>query len=333
MTDMVRRLIIESNIFKAFHWLQPHHFEPLLRNERGSDAAEAIIEAITQVDKHSPDFSTEFVEKLAGLGGREKDRDQYEQILQLLSELLIAKKLVGTQWPSPQRLTASARVSGTSKDIEMLVESADLRIGYEVKTPKVLDQACKRAEADLLIQTRLPSPVIADLSASKENVLLPRDNAIKDFLASADAKFTGFKAAFSNFFSVLVIVVEDAAIQETISAIAGPVAGLLTDRSFAKKQDGTHPLYSNVDAVVLVRHTNIFVDGLAERGFAHAKKSILDYGSFGYPWKVIIQNPFGAPVPQIAAAALDAVPLDPYKAYELGKEYIAMDAITRMPPN
>lgn len=333
MTEVVRRLIIESNIFKAFHWLRPHHFEPLLRNERGSDAAEAIIEAIDQADKYTQDFAVEFVEKLAGLGGREKDRGHYEQILQLLSELLIAKKLVETQWPSQATFKTSARVPGTLKDIEMLVESEDLKIGYEVKTPKFLDHAWKRAEADLLIHTRLPSVVIADLNASKENVLLPRDNSIKDFLESADAKFASFKTAYQNFYSVLVIVVEDAAIQETISAITSPVAGLLTVRSFAKTQDGSRPLYPNVDAVVLVRHANIFVDGLAERGLAHGRKNILDYGPPGYPWKVIIPNPSGSVVPPIAANALDAVPLDPYKAYELGKEYIVVDAVTRMPPN
>jgi len=332
MSEELRRLIIESKIFKGFHWLKPHHFEPLLRKERGSNAAEAIIESIALVEKESPGFAVEFIEKLAALGGREKDREQYEQILQLLSELLVAKKLIQSFWCGPAKFTTSARIPGTAKDIEMLVELGELKIGYEVKAPKLVDHAWKRAEADLLIHTRLPEAVLTDLSESKEKVLLPRDNAIKDFLESADAKFAGFKTAHPNFYSVLVIVIEDAGTQEIISARTSPIAGLLTSTSFATKADGARPLYANVDAVVLVRHGNLFVDGLAERGFIHGRQNILDYGTKGYPWKVILPNPAGRKILQIAADALDAVLLDSYKAYELGKEYIAVDAISRVPP-
>jgi hypothetical protein len=40
-------------------------------------------------------------------------------------------------------------------------------------------------------------------------VLLPRDNPVKDFLLSADAKFAAFKAQHLTFTSALVIVWDD----------------------------------------------------------------------------------------------------------------------------
>lgn len=330
MCELIRRLIIESKIFKGFHWLGAHHFEPLLYKERGSDAAESIIETIHQVDRVAQGFAKDYIQKIAAQGGRERDRAQYEQILQLLSELLIAKQLVNFEWGSEARFRPSACAPGSRKDIEMLVEVNDFYLGYEVKSPKILGWYERRAECETQLVTRFPDPsAFAGENKSMEGVLLPRDNPVKDFLESADMKFSGFKSAFKNFHSILVIV-GDEAVHETISALTNPMAGLFTARSFASKPASTAPLFRNIDAVIIVRHLENFVEGLAERGFLHGKNSILDYGAPGYPHKVVIPNPAGRSIPEIAINALHAVPLHP----SLGSEYMPIDAITRirLPP-
>jgi hypothetical protein len=53
---------------------------------------------------------------------------------------------------------------------------------------------------------------------------LPRDNPVKDFLVSADAKFEHFKETDANFIGVLVIIWDDF-IYEPISSLISESAG------------------------------------------------------------------------------------------------------------
>lgn len=83
--------------------------------------------------------------------------------------------------------------------------------------------------------------------------MLPRDNPIKDFLISANEKFRIFKQSNAAFLSTLVIVWDDF-IYEPISAISPPQAGLFTENSFAKDDDGNPLKFEYVDCVIITRH-------------------------------------------------------------------------------
>jgi hypothetical protein len=60
---------------------------------------------------------------------------------------------------------------------------------------------------------------------------------VKDFLVSAEAKFTIFEGHRPNSLRLLFIIWDDFC-NEPISALLSPVSGLLTEQSFHRGADG-----------------------------------------------------------------------------------------------
>ncbi|WP_093764143.1 hypothetical protein [Streptomyces sp. F-7] len=136
---------------------------------------------------------------------------------------------------------------------------------------------------------------------------------MKDFLASADSKFPGFRAADRDFRSVLVIVWDDF-VNEPLTALTSPASGLFTPNSF-HRVDGGSVEYPNVDAVLLVRHQHQVVEGLAGRPLADDRAHLLDYGLSGsFPPHALVTNPAGRRLPTEFLSALHAVPVEALNA-------------------
>lgn len=153
---------------------------------------------------------------------------------------------------------------------------------------------------------------LATLAGGADQVTLPRDNPVKDFLISADTKFAAFGADDRDFYGLLVVVWDDF-IYEPITALIHPASGLLTENSFARTDDG-HPLkFEHIDAILLVSHLQYLKWALAEDG--NTRPFHLSDQSFR--WNVdparpaaYLETPHGRPMPQDVQSLLEARPLD-----------------------
>jgi hypothetical protein len=307
-------------MFQRWHWFA-YHFQ-CYRQGREHLFAKSVVDAYLDVEEKLPGFAAEFVTRLTSVGGREKDTADYQQLLQQLAELLVLRQAVTCDWGCEAGFEHEPTGPGSRRNPELVVTCGADRVGIEVKAPALLEHAAKRAANPVQLPSRTPSQEIARTMTGGGPATLPRDNPVKDFLISADAKFAPFHQQPGNFYGLLVIVWDDH-IYEPISSLLGAATGLFTPNGFAKLPDGSPHTFPHVDAVVVVRHLHIFTDAAAERpyvGPAHP----LDYGRDGqFPFKAYVRNPAGKGLPEAVLRCFQAYTPGP----ELGAKYLPSDLI------
>ena len=276
-----------------------------------------------EVDAKIPGFANEFMRRLGSLCGREKYEPHYEQLLQQLAELVVIRQVTTFSWPAGTTFEYEPPSSTSKKNPELVVRCPDFRLGIEVKCPALLEHLRLRAANSQQMTARLPiRDTLAGLSNTGQ-VTLPRDNPLKDFLVSAQAKFEGHKATDPDFYSVLIVVWDDF-IYEPIAALRNSASGLLTPNSFFKK-DGVPVTFPALDGVVLIRHLHLLQMATRDENMANGQWSAFDYGSPNEdPFKALIAMP-DAPraLPEEAIECLQAVPIEQL----IGAEYQPLDTV------
>lgn len=300
-------------MFSRWHWLQ-YNFARPPEGEPERHFARVTLNALIQCEQAMTGYAEDMLERLAACGGREKNVDDYEAILAWLAELTVVRHFVCWDWPWPVTIQHEPTAPGSKLNPEIVVNDGTFRLGVEVKTPKLGEHAARRGSSTHQLLARLPKELVG---LSGVAPLLPRDNPVKDYLSSANAKFSGFRASDPNFRSVLVIVWDDY-VNEPVSALLSPSSGLLTSSSFDRAADGQRRQYPNLDAVVLLRHQHQLRRGMAGQGPADQRMHFLDYGVPGhFPPNAVIPCPDGLQLEPAQADALCAEPLTPF----LGAEY------------
>lgn len=314
--------IFASDIYHGWHWFR-FHFDHHLYSD-GHPFSESIIRACLDCEPHLPGFSAAMIDGLASLSGREKDLKQYEQLLQRLAELLVIRQLVAHPWPFDARFRWEPTAAGSKKNPELVVEGGPEAIGIEVKAPSLLEHQANRAKNPTQVPSRAFSPEdLASLPDIAKGLTRPRDNPVKDFLISADAKFASFRASDPSFRGILVIVWDDF-IYEPISSLSHESCGLFTPNSFAKDKSDNRLTFPNVDSVVIIRHLHQFVRATRDEPLGDLCREALDYGQEGeFPFKVYIDNPDASGAPESVLTCLQAfVP-----SLMMGAEYSAKELI------
>jgi hypothetical protein len=337
--DKVYARIFES-LFKKWHWFN-WHFELTLRGME-HPLCRSFVDACLDCERVVPGFAFNMSDRMTSISGREKFEPHYEQLLQLLAELHVLRQILTFEWGDQVKFHWEPTAGSSKKNPELLVEHPDSAIGVEVKCPALLDHVRKRGTNTLQLPSRsdllsLAAKSTADtlreleaeiptetLSRITSEITLPRDNPVKDFLISANEKFAPFKREYLNFYGLLVIVWDDY-IFEPISALLSLFTGLFTENSFYKDQAGYPVKFKNVDGIVLIRHLHQIVNAAADRPLLYNCKHALDYGKESlFPWKVLIENPNGAPIASDPLQrCLQTCPLSD----ALGSEYIPQDFI------
>jgi len=269
--DLIMAKITEAN----WHWLS-YHFLPYKQGCEHFLAA-AIVDSLLQIETCIPGFTEEFSTRLASLSGREKFLPHYEQIIQLLSELYVIRHLV-LSCPQGSEFIHEPKAEGSEKNPEVGVTTQNKRLFFEVKCRQYIEHHNNRGSAAIEIPSRMDG--ILDLANSikieEETIVLPRDNGIKDFLISAEAKFSAFKKEDPSVLCILVIAWDDFA-YEPISSLLNHASGLLTERSFYKENDSAVQ-FNNIDGILIVRLSHQLVratrDELPVDGLRHP----LDWG-------------------------------------------------------
>jgi hypothetical protein len=318
-----RRLALYERIwagpmFEQWHWLQWNFDQVRVGLE--TPFARHTLDALVCCDEKMPGFATEMLNRVASFGGREKDMGDYGQILRWLGELMVMSHFVTWAWGVEVTFEHEPTVEAHGMNPEVIISAPDWRFGIEVKTPDLFEFARVRQQRETQYLARVAN---AEAPAPPPgSVTYPRDNPVKDFLQSANAKFEGFRED-PAFYSTLFIVWDDF-INEPLSALWSPTSGLLTPNSFDRNVDGDPRTYPAVDAVVLMRQQHQFVEGLANRPPIDQRHHFLDYGDLDrFPPSVVLPLVTGREPPAAAAEALQAYSPDP----TMGAEYIPAELV------
>lgn len=277
----------------------------------GTQFVEDLIEALLLVDSQEVGFAIKALDKIAAISGRERDQRDYDQLLQILAELHIQRQVCSFCWPTGTVFEFEPHSSASGKNPEMTIRTQLAYAGLEVKCPELTAYAGSRADHDVQAPSRALE--LTHLQDTFDTVQLPKDNPVKDFLISANAKFEGFKTDDRLFYGVLVIFWDDF-IQEPVTALMHPAAGLLTANSFHSVDDQA-VRYPYIDAIVLVRHLLQFRKSLEDRPFADNCRSTFDYGTQAtFPPKVVIRVS-KRPMPNEIAECLQVVDISEVNMY------------------
>jgi len=278
-----------------------------------------IVSACREVEKAVPGFGVEFIGRLAAVKAKAKNIQQYEQLLQLLAELFILRRVATYSWPEPVKFDYEPPSSTSKKNPEIIVRCQDFEFGVEVKCPAILNHVKARGKKGVQAVGRA-MPLDSLQGVSGGDVMLPRDNPIKDFLISANEKFAGHQRA--GFFGLLFIF-WDEFLNEPISALTNPGSGLLTDNSF-HKEDGIAVKYPHVDGVVLVPSFHILSYATGHEGI-NGFVDFLDYGDPNeYPFRALV--PVSTQLDKLPGDVLACCGAHPHDTL-IGAEYQPTDSV------
>lgn len=319
--EKVIERFLTSDLIKKWHFFK-YHFQFYLKGLE-HPLAKSITETISEIEKIIPNAGQDYINKIASINDRQNHTKHFEQLLQVLAELMIVHKAATFNWGNNMVFAYEPTAGNSDKNPELTITTDNLAIGIEVKSPELVTKHNERATKPQQIPSRSDIVKMVD----KAETMLPRDNPVKDFLISADKKFEAFKVDNPNFYSALVIVWDDF-IYEPISAISSPQAGLFTENSFAKDDKENILQFLNVDCVIITRHLLPIVRGTRDEPSPDLSQHPLDYGRHNeFPFKVIIPNPWSKLEPPSELVDCFQV-LKP--GPELGAEYLPSDFITWM---
>jgi hypothetical protein len=208
MERQLYQLLFGSPVFEDWHWFR-YHFEKKLRGDP-EPFAEAIVEACLDCESAMPGYASRTLRVLGSISGREKDERDYDQLLQLLAEVLIVRQLVTSSWGHAARFEFDASPADGKTNVELTIQTARRTIGIEVKAPALLQhQRVRRTRKVQAVSRGVPLGQVHALAGEPSELTLPRDNPVKDFLMSAESKFAEFKREQPGFVGALVIVWDD----------------------------------------------------------------------------------------------------------------------------
>lgn len=279
-----RDLIQES----GWHWLGYLYSLPWIDDNMWRFASLCV-----RAERKVPGLGVHYISEIAHLGGPERDERRYEQMLQLFAEVFAIDKVLMMPWGGEAQFYFEPKGSnGLRPEFRVVLENG--AYNFEVKSPSLLAHQRRRASASVQLPVRITEEFTTSVTMNNPDALLPRDNPIKDFLVSADKKFSGFpRGAGAN----ILIIVWDDFIYEPIGSLLSDFAGLLTSESFYKV-DEKAVIFDKVDAVMCARQMNVFQEALAERPLPDDRADMFDLSRNPFTPNVFIPTPWGNAAPQ-----------------------------------
>lgn len=302
---------VDTHILKPVtdHFLR-YHFS------KKTGFARRFIFFLYALDKAAPGTAIKIIKKIGEIRGRE--REKYEQVVQALCELVIAKKFLDSFPTKKGYVYEWEPVDLNGKNPEFMISSDKWRLLVEVKCPSLFEYEEKNRNAKGQVVGRFPH--VKDVTEGlygKGTIALPLDNKIKDFITSAEKKFASFSEIDLPTYGLL-FVCWGQRMFEAITPLSNPGCGLLTERSF-NKPNGEIARYPHVNGVIVTQHQYFLQEILAERSFDGNFEG-LEYGEYWTPGSppnpTFCRNPWSKMVsPAIFEKVLQTVPagmsLDP----------------------
>lgn len=275
-----------------------------------------LCRTLAEIDSASPGYAAEMIGRLAGIAGT--GEAQYEAVLQILAEVYVTQGIVAAAshgGVAPQIAHEPGPSGKKNPECEALI--AGTWCAIEVKAPKLIEHGRLRSTNPWQVTARVPRETTKDFQLTP-----PRDNPVKDFLVSAEAKFSVYEGHRANALRLLFIVWDDFC-NEPIAALLSPVSGLLTDQSFNRSANDHAITYPHVDGVAVLRHQHQLIRATRCEPLVDGVADALRYRHDGFPPKAFVPVPGGRVVP---GEVLDALNLAPLAAC-MGAEYIPGEII------
>jgi hypothetical protein len=115
-TDIINT-ILQSNIIKKWHWFN-YHFSYYLRGLE-HPFAKSIVDSLFDIEQKIEGAGMDLLRKLSSINGVEKDIQHYEQLMQVLSEIMIIHKSVTFKWENLEKFEYEPKVNGSKKNPEL----------------------------------------------------------------------------------------------------------------------------------------------------------------------------------------------------------------------
>jgi len=283
--------ILNSRIFSQWHWLQ-YHFRGL-PDGKHTEFSFDFLNKLALIEYKIPGFSEETINRLASYSGREKYEPHYEQIIQLLVEVVIFYRLAEGFLASNVSFKWEPVTQASEKNPELLLEGDEWKTLIEIKCPSIFKHMKDAQNNDTQLGARLGEIDFFDKLSNSGKATRPLDNKIKDFLVSAESKFSPFKAIDPSITSILIIAWSEHLFEATSPLING-MSGLLTSNSYYKDATGNPVTFPSIDSVLITEHLELVLRATREEPLPLGYNSPLDYGAFliaGFLPPAHIKNP------------------------------------------
>lgn len=291
-----------------WHWYCWHVSE--YRQGRVTPFFFELVTALGIIDVRMPEAAIRIIDRIGAIGGENRNQDDYDQLYQILAEVNVLLKICAFPWDQSAVFEYEPVIVGGGSNPEMVVTVNGRALAIEVKAP-IVRHYRNNMPAGLQATARVYDPNSGAIAA------LPRDNPIKDALASADKKFADMRTQRQNVVSVLAIV-WDAAMHEPISSLVHEASGLFTPNTF----DPEKRVFADVDAVVILPHARQLIEGPGNRRFIDAT------GAFSwveFPFRPYLLNP-NSPRQDVTTELNEIFESRDQRGI-LGAEYAAVDGV------
>ena len=317
-TDIACMYLLAVDLISAkdWHWLKYHFTQ-----DPPHSVGLALASRCAKIEAKMPKGGTSLISRIAYLSNRKNDRAHYQQILQVLAEILVVERILGLPWP--ENTTFFPEPAGrTGKRPELMVSTPDHQFLFEVKSPSLLDHQEERASNGIQLPHRGLVPLEQiDKLVPDQTVTLPRDTPVRDFLVSSEKKFSDFPTVQGANISVIVW---DDYIYEPIGSLVGIRGGLLTLDTWDIDPSGDPVTYPSIDGIVLIRHMTYFQRALSDDDLID-RHGLFDFGSdaalAALP-NVFIQNPKGREVPESIKMGLRAIDIEDKRLAHMAEYHV-----------
>ena len=264
---------------------------------------DGLTRALSTIDEASPGYAKDRIERISTIKGLSDSA--LETLYQIVAEIYCAVGAVAVAdrdaAGTPMFKDEPRAVSG-GKNPEFSSQFESIKYAVEVKSPSLIQYRRSRSSKDVQLTTRIPGA-----TTIFPDVTLPRDNPVKDFVISANAKFEEF-ATVDDAFRILTIV-WDRNMNEVVAALTSEVSGLFTDRSFHRAVDGDRVRYPFIDGVLVCDYQLTIAHAFRNEIDLTFPAEFMNYHAQTTP-KAFIQCPDGRPVPEGLLKALGATRIE-----------------------
>lgn len=270
--------IISSKIFSEWHWFR-YLFQGLHQGGRHTPFSFDFLNKLSCIERKIPGFMEETIKRLASYSGNERHEPHYEQLLQLLVEVVIFYRLAEGFMSSDVEFQWEPTTIESNKNPELLLIGDNWKTLVEIKCPSLFKHLRDAGKNDIQLGARIGDLHVFDDLATSGRATRPLDNKIKDFLVSSEDKFFPFKKEDSNISSILIIAWSQNLFEATSPLING-MSGLLTENSFYKNDQEQPVRFPSIDGVIVTEHLELVLRATREEPLPFGYSSPLDYGSF-----------------------------------------------------
>lgn len=258
------QIILNSSILNHWHWFRPH-FVPL-RGGKETPLASSLLDTLLNISDILPSMSAHFLTRIAGLSGRVRNPRQYEQLMQVLAEIMVIHRAIMYPWREAVKFVPEPQGNNSKKSPEIHLHFPNHTLGIEVKSPSFLPHENPNALKN--------QPQVSHTF-----------NPVESYLISASEKFSYMKEKHEEYISILYIV-WDEQIQSPLNLLQNSKSSIF---------QCSHKSFPRIDAVIISQHRTHFEALVNNTTSPFYLYHLLDYGVSGEPpYKFIIINPLSS---------------------------------------